>query len=205
MYTTAVQQKRLLHGNSYAVVSVGCRPNARYVRRSWILAPRTAHVAAYALQFCATSALPRPLSSEERYMLREAEPVGAACLSGSRRGGAAGLEGRARRAPTMQKVTKRRSEPPALPRASAAYGIPARPVGTTPPTTPSTISPIAALTDAIIDTPPLLPQDLANAMPAARRGVRQRDVLEMQEIVQSAVANPMASCSRYRVTLTLCR
>jgi hypothetical protein len=138
-------------------------------------------------------------------MLREAEPVGAACLSGSRRGGAARLEGRARRAPTMQRATKRSSEPPALPRASAAYGIPARPVGATPPTTPSTISPIAALTDAIIDTPPLLTQDLANAMPAAWGGVRQRDVPEMQEIVPSAVANPTASCSLDRVTLTSCR
>ena len=138
-------------------------------------------------------------------MLRDAEPVGAACLSGSRRGGAVGLEARARCAPTMQRVTRRSNEPPALPRARAAYGIPARPVGTTPPTTPSTISPIAALTEAIIDTPPLLTQDLANAMPAVPGGVRQRDVPEMQEIVQLAVANPTASCSRYRVTLTSCR
>ena len=135
-------------------------------------------------------------------MLRDAEPVGAACLSGSRRAGAAGLEGRARRALRMQRVTKRSSEPPALPRASAAYGIPARPVGTTPPTTPSTISPIAALTEAIIDTPPLLTQDLANATPAVRGGVRQLDVPEMQEIVQSAVPNPTASCTLYKVTLT---
>ena len=138
-------------------------------------------------------------------MLRDAEPVGAACLSGSRRGGAARLEGRARRAPTMQRAIKRSSEPPALPRARAAYGIPARPVGTTPPTTPSRISPIAALTEAIIDTPPLLTQDLANAMPAIRGRVRQRDVPEMQEIVWSAVANPAASCSLYKVTLTSCR
>src|SRR5262245_13290150 len=160
---------------------------------------------AYALQFCATSALPRPLSSEERYMLRDAEPVGAACLSGSRRGGAAGLEGRARRAPTMQRVIKRSSEPPALPRARATYGTPARPVGTTPPTTPSPISPIAALIEAIIDTPPLPTQDMANAMPAVCGEVRRGDVPEMQQITQSAVTNPVASHCLYKVTLTLCR
>jgi len=138
-------------------------------------------------------------------MPREAEPVGAACLSGSLRGGTAGLEGRARRALTMQRAIKRSSEPPALPRARAAYGIPAKPVGTTPPTTPSPISPIAALTEAIIDTPPLLTQDLANAMPVGWGGVRRRDVPEMQEIVQSTLANPTASCSLYKVTLTSCR
>ena len=138
-------------------------------------------------------------------MLRDAEPVGAACLSGSRRGGVVGLDGRERRAPTMQRAIKRSNEPPALPRARAAYGIPATPDGTTPPTTPSTISPIAALIEAIIDTPPLLAQDLANAMPAEWGGVRQRDVPEMQEIVQTAVSNSTASCSLYRVTLTSCR
>lgn len=138
-------------------------------------------------------------------MLRDAEPVGAACLSGSRRGVAVGLEGRARRAPAMQREIKSSSEPPALLRARAAYGIPATPVGTTPPTTPSPISPIAALTEAIIDTPPLRCLDVANAMPAVRGVVRQGDVPENQEIIQSAVTNPTASYCLYKVTLTSCR
>src|SRR5262245_33186274 len=56
MYTTAVQQSRLVHGNSYSVVSVGCRPIARNIKKSRILALREARGAAYALQFFATSA-----------------------------------------------------------------------------------------------------------------------------------------------------
>jgi hypothetical protein len=161
--------------------------------------------AAYALQFFAESASPRPLSSEERYMLRDPEPVGVACLSGSRRGWAAGLEGRARCAPTMQRAIKRSSEPPALPRARATYGIPAIPVGMTPPTTPSPISPIAALTEAIINTPPLLLPDVANAMPAVRGVVHWRNVPEMYEIVRSAVTHSTSRCRRYKVSLTSCR
>lgn len=138
-------------------------------------------------------------------MLRDAEPVGVACLSGSRRGWAVGLEGRARCALTMQRAIKRSSEPPALPRARATYGIPAIPVGTTPPTTPSPISPIAALTEPIIDTPPLLPLLMANTMPAAQGVVRRRNVPEMHEIVRPAVMVSTSTCRRYKVSLTSCR
>ena len=138
-------------------------------------------------------------------MLRDAEPVGAACLRGSRRGVAVGLEGRPRCAPAMQRAIKRSSEPPALPRTRATYGIPAIPVGATPPTTPSPISPIAALTDAIIDTPPLPFLGVANAMPAVRGAGRRLDVAEIHEIVWSAVTGPTASCSHYKVSLTSCQ
>src|SRR4030095_13899702 len=137
-------------------------------------------------------------------MLRDAEPVGAACLSGSRRAGTAGLEGRARLAPTMHPATRGRSAPQALPRTRATYGIPARPVGTTPPMTPSPISPIAALIDTPLIAAPL-PRLEAITMPAGWRAPRQPDVPEMHEVAQgTSTIRTRRPCNPNTVSLTPC-
>ena len=187
----------LLHGNCYAVNTAGHAEREKLLNSG---ASRAAPCGIRVADLRHVSS-PRSLSSEERYMLR-GEPVGVACLSGNRRGGAAGLEGRARFAPTMQPTNNSTSEPEALARTRAAYGIPASPVGTTPPTTPSPISPIAALTDAIAALMAHLPpRDMASAMPALQCAGRLRDVREMNEVAGRCAAG---RCSNYTVFLTSC-
>ena len=107
-------------------------------------------------------------------MLRGADPVDAArprvsCGAGA----AADLEGRtsdredrARLALATQAPINSSSAPIARASAIAAYWMPASPVGTTPPMTPSPISPIVALTDN--------PPDGSEAIPMPVGSLRQQ-------------------------------
>jgi hypothetical protein len=120
-------------------------------------------------------------------MLRGAEPVDAARLRASRGAGeAAGLEGRPRLEPTTQPASNRSSAPKVPAKTTAACWMLGRPAGTTPPTRPSPISPIAVLTSA----PPT--GYTAIQVPASRHPERHRDLSKLH------VMTPSRSMSKTR-------
>lgn len=89
MYTTAVQQTRLLHGNCYAMVSAGCQPMAWNVRKSLNSGPtqtvrRGIRVAVFRrVSFAATviqrGALHATRCGTSRRRMPEREPPGMGC------------------------------------------------------------------------------------------------------------------------------